>query len=198
MKLKLMLCLMLFVVLLLPAVSGADITFTPGDLTLDLVGGDTVYREIVVQNNNNYKYQVNITTLFTPDGEGINVSYSTGSSFVLKSQQTITINMTIKTSMLLLPQSYIITTIFNGTKSKVESKPTKPDVDSFYSPVFPQDDEPFWKGQGPEEKDEEPDDKPELIVGKAPESGWVYIVVFSLIILLIISLLILYTRKKEK
>lgn len=186
---------LLLIILITTTVSAQDVVISPGTLELELVGGCSATKDIIVKNSGPTTINFEIETNVTPNSDGIDITYSTGPTFTLTSGKTIIIQMIIDTSMLLAPDTYVILTKFYGTSTS-EPKPKKEDIDSFYSPVIPQEeDEPVWAGGGPTEDEELP--KPLPITAKTPSiPTWLIFFVLALIGLLII-LLILLKRKED-
>ena len=102
-------CLIIF-----SAIGAAGLKLAPEAVTLNLTGGCREVRAIKLKNTESRDISFTIDTIILPDCEGISVEYSINQPFVVNSGETVLMEMYINTSMLLLPQQYSITTIFNG------------------------------------------------------------------------------------
>ena len=92
--------------------SQSSLIITPLTLDISLVGGQTIDRGITIKNDGTADVTVSINTSVSPDSEGITITYSTTSLFVVKAKTTQQINMKINTSLYLAPGTYVITTNF--------------------------------------------------------------------------------------
>ena len=138
-------------------VGGESITISPSSITVEMIGGDVLTRNLTFSHDGNSDMTCYISFEILPEGEGINVSFSVGDSFVLKPGDTI-INFTINVSHRIMPGIYTINIYANAEEyvsdgngesgSKSGSTITIPD------PV----DEPLADDEPSDPVDETPDD----------------------------------------
>ena len=186
-------------------VNGQTITISPSSITVEMIGGDVLTRNLTFSHGGNSDMTCYISFEILPDGEGINISFSVGDSFVLKPGDT-DINITINVSHSIMPGIYTINIYANAegyvpdgdgkTSSKSGSTITIPD------PIAdpPADDEPS------DPVDETPDDTL-LLDDTPPESDppssfwhmyYMPIILIVILITILITLLILYWIKRRK
>lgn len=84
----------------------------PPIFIVNLTGGDTDMKSIIVKWTGENAVLCNISTDITPDDVGIDVTYSEPSPFDLPSKVDYTVNMTIKAAINIMPGIYTITTFF--------------------------------------------------------------------------------------
>ena len=156
-----------------------------------LTAGDSISYNMVLDNTNNHDIKCNLITLISPDGEGINITYSSD-DFTIKAKSTYTLTVHVNTSWALMENIYIITTSISteslGSYSSVKivsgSTDTEPEVE-------PDPD--------PEEEPEQPDDTEYdniVITINGPIPLWPGIL--AAIVAFIIMLIVLFTRRKDK
>lgn len=88
----------------------AGITVAPDTIELDLIGGDTITLPFNITWDGKTAVVGFIETTITPDGEGINISYSEGTIIILFPNEKKPVDMTISAAINLAPGNYTITT----------------------------------------------------------------------------------------
>ncbi len=88
-------------------VASAQIEVSPPTIELDLIGGDTVTEQIIITWKGEAAVVGFIETDITPDGEGINVTYSEN-PVILYPGIPKTLDMTINISINIMPGNYTI------------------------------------------------------------------------------------------
>jgi len=109
---KLLITIALVVSMMLTVNVSASITLSELTTELNITGGDSVTRNIAIENTDGSPVTVSFETIVIPDGEGINITYSESSPLTLKGNEQLTVTMFINTSLLLMPGTYQITTKF--------------------------------------------------------------------------------------
>jgi len=119
-KMKKEIIIILVLMLLLSSFAVADdILVSPELVDLDLVAGDNHFFNITINAVKIGNYH--IITAISPDGLGINVTYSSGEYFYIGAVGVYHILMTINTSMLLIPDVYtFVTEVFYETSESNE------------------------------------------------------------------------------
>ena len=107
MKKILIIVILLGLMLLLPVSSAIKVE--PETIGLDLIGGDSITREIAISNSHSYYVGCKVSTVILPDGDGINVTYS-NSAFTIAPHTTFSLEIRINTSINLKPCVYAIET----------------------------------------------------------------------------------------
>lgn len=187
---------LLVLFLLVSFVSSATaVEIVPSIIEIDLIGGDSVIKEIRLTNTKSIPIECKLSTSILPNGEGINVSYS-DSDFIIPAFSTYIVEVNINTSICLSPDSYQIKTIMEftcheKTRTTVRYLPNN----TFYleditEPII---DEPDQAEPIPE--DILPDDI--SIPVHQPIDYTIYYICLSAILLLF-TLLCLFKKKKEK
>ena len=92
----------------------SSIIITPLTININLVGGETVEKQILITNDGTTTATIHINTAVLPDSNGIEITYSVPPSFILLAKSTQIITMSINTSFYLSPMSYTIETFFSG------------------------------------------------------------------------------------
>ena len=183
------------------SVSAAELEISPATVEIDLVGGDSVQVNISINWSGSHSASCELTTNITPDGEGINITYSKN-NFTMAPGSENKIIMYVNTSMALMPGIYIITTnVFTETE---EQEPSGNGDDTYvpWEDVIP----PPGPDVPDEPDDEEPDDDEEIddeIVdgddGEEDKDDEPLSIFWILgIILFVIMLLYLINRKKKR
>lgn len=112
--------MMAVMLLLFSGVASADIEINPSTIDLNLIGGDTVTKQITITWKGEVAVVGFIETTITPDGEGINVTYSED-PVILYPNTPNTIDMTIATAINIIPSKYVITTqVFTEIEKVIE------------------------------------------------------------------------------
>lgn len=186
------------------SVSAAELEISPATVEIDLIGGDSVQINISINWSGSHSASCELTTNITPDGEGINITYSKN-NFTMAPGSENKIIMYINTSMALMPGIYIITTnVFAETEEQEPSgngddayvpwedviPPPGPDV-----PDEPDDEEPDDDEEIDEDEDDDDDDE-----GTTDKDEDIPLYTFWIlgIILFVIMLLYLINRKKKR
>jgi len=189
-------------------VNGQAITISPSSITVEMIGGDVLTRNLTFSYDGNSDVTCCVSFEILPEGEGVNVSFSVGDSFVLKPGDTV-INITINVSDCIMPGIYTIN-IYADAEEYVPDENGEPGSKrrSNIIVIAPVDDSPADEGPS-DPVDETPDDTV-LLDDTPPESdpqpSWVHqyyipIILIAIVITTIITLLILYgikRREKEK
>lgn len=190
---------------LISTVQAENINVSPNTITVNLIGGDTITENVFVEYTGSGIVELNILTKIYPDGNGITVTYSIDSPFTIKPGELIIIEMTINTSMLLIPIQYNITTQFIRIEGEEEQPSGNGGISRLAYPAWwqPVQEEEKIKGdKGGYELPQEPDgeDKEPLVIyGTVPKTGLI-IKIFAIIGILgiiMLTFLILSKRKKE-
>jgi len=207
MKYEILLEAVVLLFLIMPTVLADSITYDPSEYDVDLIAGCSYVREINVTNNYDNDMELKISTTIGPDGEGVNIEYSVSSPFTISANSMMCVKMFINTSMLLMPGSYKITTIFSA---EGESEPEEQEEKNKGKKTTKggRSSTPYVPPEPPEkpEKDEpdntpvpvpstwyyEPDDEPCFFC----QYKWAAII--GMIASLFITLLILLSRRKKK
>ena len=189
-KVIITICVLLFLLCLSVVGAGVEAVST----SIELTSGCSYTKNITVDNTLNKDLKVHISTEISPDGEGITITYHPTSPFVLKKKSNITIEMTIETSILLMPQQYIIETSFYEDYSYKTSKKYSPS-----SVVITEED------NGTDNETELPDDEvndtedevfvADVVIGN--NDGYIWLVLLSVIVVAVVSLLFYFRKKKE-
>jgi len=185
---KIIVVIALAIFLMTISVSASELEIYPETIEIDLVGGNSVQVNITINWSGSYSASCELTTYIEPDGEGINVAYSKN-NFTMVSNSENRIIMYISTSIALIPETYIITTIVDVKMEKPSEK--KEDGESHW---YPDD---YLPDYNPPElpDDEELDDKEEFndtIYYKAdvkviPFPFWILGIILFVIMLLYIT-----------
>ena len=123
-KRRLVLLSIVAVLMIIPSSTvSANLILSDTSFEVSLIGGDGVTENITIKNTYSSQISVFIDTNIIPDGDGFNVTYSTGPKFILNSSETKMVTMYINTSPLLMPEVYIITSTFNYETEVVEFTP---------------------------------------------------------------------------
>lgn len=109
------------IILLFSGIAQAgNIIVEPTEYNVDLIGGDTITRPIIITWMGETAVVGFIETSIAPDGEGIDITYSED-PVVLYPSIPNTINMTIATAINLVPGDYVITTlVFTEVEEVIE------------------------------------------------------------------------------
>jgi len=129
---------LILVILFATAVNAVEIT--PKTIHINLTGGDIVFRNITISNSESYPVNCKLSTTMLPDDAGINVTYKYSnfnitSALQIPAHTSYQIEMRIKTSLALKPDSYTIKTKFefiNQEKISVASSTDNSDGFRFY------------------------------------------------------------------
>lgn len=197
--LKVLMTLLFFLVACLTCsigfcVNGQDITLSPSSITVEMIGGDTIDVNITARQDSGYNLICDISYSILPDDIGINVSFSVGDTFLLCSGDNVAIVMTINTSYIIMPGTYIIAAYVNAEKETEGengdggfSKPPSDDIT-------------------PDDEDETPDDtllvddgylESDLPSGFLPQY-YMQIVLIAVLIMVFVTLLILHKKRRKK
>ena len=111
--------LIIFILIFLSITASAQkIEVNPSSMTIDLVGGQTVTKQITVVWHGEAPVVGFIHTEIEPDGEGFNVTYSEN-PVILYPDKPKTLDMKISTSIDIMPLNYTITTVINVSIEEV-------------------------------------------------------------------------------
>ena len=178
-------------------VNGQNITLSPSSITVEMIGGDVIDVNITASQDSGYDLICDISYSILPDDIGINVSFSVGDTFLLCSGDDVGIVMTINTSCIIMPGTYIID-IYVTAEKEIDDKngdggSSKP----------PSDDEPGDDDIIPDdEKDETPDDT--ILVDDSPpdsdqpSSSMFWYDIPIVFISIFVMLLVLYIARRRK
>jgi len=137
-----------------------------------------------------------LETEILPDDEGIKINYSVDNPFLLQKGNNI-INITISTSMLLIPGSYTIITSFlqeeqKSKRNKKQGGGSSTEDNDEAKPDFPE--EPEEEPEEEEEREQEEEKKSK----EEPNILWFYYLIFFILLLLLFILLVLFWSKRRK
>jgi len=112
--------LVIALLLLIPTTAMANIKVEPGTMDLTLIAGANETRSLDITWEGDGVTLGFITTEISPDGEGVEISYSRN-PVILYSGVTETVNMTIETAVCLAPDNYVIETkVFTNVEEYYE------------------------------------------------------------------------------
>ena len=184
-------------------VNGQAITISPSSITVEMTGGDILTRNLTFSHDSDSDMPCHISFEILPDGEGINVSFSQGESFVLKPGDTV-INITINISDSIMPMTYTINIYANAEEyvpdGNGESGSKRRSSITIVEPVND------TVNDSSDPADETPDDTL-LLDDEPPEadppSSWLsryymQIILIVILITILITLLILYWIRRRK
>jgi len=97
-------------ILIFSGLASAQIEVSPSTIELDLIGGDTVTKQVVITWTGEATVVGFIETEITPDGEGITVTYSEN-PVILYPNTPKTIDMIINVAINIVPDNYTIDTV---------------------------------------------------------------------------------------
>ena len=177
-------CLLIFSsVYILEASSATSFSFIE-----KLTAGDNTSYNLVLENTDNRDILCGITTSITPDGEGIDVTYSSN-SFTIRAKSTYTLTVHINTSWALMENIYIITTSISteslgsySTNVKIIEGGSDPEPE-----VEPD----------PEVEPEEPKDEGNNKIEISGKSTPLWPRILAAIIIFIIMLIVLFKYEKK-
>ena len=154
-----------------------------------LTAGDSISYNLILENTNNRDIKCNLITLISPDGEGINITYSSD-DFTIKAKSTYTLTVHVNTSWALMENIYIITTSISteslgsySTNVKIIEGGTDPEPEVEPDPEI-----------DPEEPEDNDNDKITIINKSIP----LWPGILAAIVAFIIMLIVLFTRRKDK
>jgi len=93
-------------------VESSRLIVNPGTIEVDIIGGSNITKNITVRWDGQ-ECMCYLDTLIEPDTEGINVTYSLDSPFLIKSNTDYVIKMFIQTRVDIVPKVYTIKTDFH-------------------------------------------------------------------------------------
>ena len=197
-KIKEILFLFIVLTLLSSYVVANEIEPNPSQFSINLTAGCSAQRNITISNIGDDLCLCNITTEVLPDSIGISISYDPPPPFQILPNSDYTIVMTINTSMLLLPQTYIITTYFD-----CQFSPPKKESNGYYYPsghTLPYEQPESPVTPPPEQPDTNPPYVPDYTYKVTEQSivFYPYLIAIILIILLITLFYVYSKRKGEK
>ena len=187
---KIIIIAIVLATILLPNV-GADNNFS---FETDLVAGDSLVYEIVLNNTENYEIECTLSAQTTPNDEGIDISFS-DEEFNIRAESQYALTMYINTSMFLTPETYVITVTFMK-----EDK----DVEPTYSPKhYNTEEDEDEEEQNEEQNNTEPElpditeeeQQPDEPTGSNEEYNfwWIFIIIITIAIVIVA-----YVIKKHK
>jgi len=183
-------------------VNGQTITISPSLITVEMIGGDVLTRNLTFSHDGASDMACNISFEILPEGEGINVSFSVGDSFVLKPGNTF-IAITINVSHRIMPGTYTINVYANAEGHVPDEKGESGSKrGSNIIIVEPVDD----SATDTDDDSSDPADETVLLDDEPPESdptsSWVskYIptILISIFITLFVTLLVLWNNRRKK
>ena len=165
----------------------------------ELMSGTTISRDIILNNTENRDIILHVSTAVLPDGDGVNVTYFPTFPLVLKKGCNVTVEMTIKADILLMPQMYTIDTTFyyeeilsssikksyGGRKYTVAEKD-----DEVVDDVLPPDDE-------PPVVDEEQDDTVIFVEISKTNINYLWALLIIPVVIAVVGLLF-YSKNKRR
>ena len=173
-------------------VNGQDITLSPSSITVEMIGGDVIDVNITANQDSGYDLICDISYSILPDDIGINVSFSVGDTFLLCSGDDVVIVMTINTSYIIMPGTYIID-IYVTAEKEIDDN----NGDGGFSKP-PSDDD------SDDDEDETPDDT--ILVDDGPPDSdqpsssmfWYDIPIVFISIFVMLLVLYMIRRRKKK
>jgi len=189
-------------------VNGQTITISPSSITVEMIGGDIIDVNITASQDSGYDLICDISYSISPDDIGINVSFSVGDTFLLCSGDDVVIVMTINTSYIIMPGTYIIDIYVNAEKETDDKKGNggfskSPSDSSDGDDIIPDDE----VNETPDDVDETPDNT-SLLDDELPSvfdypSSWISryymsIIIIAMLITIVVTLLILYWIERRK
>lgn len=181
-------------------VNGQNITISPSDITVDLIGGDTITRNLTFSYNGASETTCSISFIILPEGEGINVSFSVDDSFVMPPGDTV-IQITVNVSDSIMPGTYTISICADAEETVSDSGKTKSSYTPYSGPIITIQDPVDELPVSDPPVDETPDNT--LLLDDNPSSSYQPIH-FSLIVFIvmlvttIVTLLIIYGIRRRK
>lgn len=180
--------ILILTLLLLASTAQANFTIQNPTITIDLVAGSSITRNITFRYTGRSTQPLAVETTITPDGDGIEVTYSDIPTTVSPNTD-YTIKMKIVSSFYLKPGEYIITTKLSSSETPTGGEPAQratiivPHGESGveYYPTPPPDD-PYNPPQ--------PQSSPY-------KSGFNWLLAIAVIIGVIITLLALFLRRRK-
>ncbi len=194
-KLKIII-LTIFSALILTTNAIASITLSELSVELNITGGDCVTRNITIENTDSNPATISFETIITPDGDGIDISYSMDSPFIMQGKTKIILIMFVNTSFLLMPGVYEITTKFYTESPAVIGRtvhynwvkpviPTENETNETAPPIIPPSD------------NNTNNTTPLFPPTTDDEFNWLWLLIPIGIIALVTLLALLYKRRKK-
>jgi hypothetical protein len=186
----------LLLVLTLSAGASSSINISELSVTLDVIGGDHVTRDILIENTGGSSAMIFFNSTVSPDSDGLTIWYSYSSPLSIKAGSRIVLSLLINTSLSIVPGEYQVTTSFYSEGSQQrprrihtvwaetpepEVNETEPDdedpVDVVPHPVVPQPEKPKENTDG---------------------DNWFYYIIGIVVVLIVSGLLFIIVRKHKK